>query len=638
MKSTIRLFKAVLIKKEGTKENNKNILDKTIPYGFILSPEVVFNYSENELNNIINVVKKELIISGEQMNASFHKSWEKVANVSIEQLVLEQLVHYFTTYGFEALGIYNEESVYVPSEKLEIPEIDVEGFRFIIIKGYTKDELKTKLNTFLNSGIALKEETMNDVLDVATYLEINEKDIKTVKNREIKTKLYDYFNLFPENPIEFLQYCIYKATNQTLLIKNRETVSKIKINDNLNILSLFSRYKQHYGFERLAEIFYRFKPIFLAFRTNSMLKVHMNRIRRLAKRYHDPMKLDFLNNVTSEIKKYNTLDIIELETELSKVNTFRKIRLAYALKYRTQYHDSILYQIRNGKGYATDFSQYTTIFYEEVLSIVLDSIIEDIKHNVKGKKIYIPDFMNYALPSTEKQFVGNFPSGSFVSIPHDMIVGIHWENVNHDRIDLDLSMISPTSKIGWDRLYRTNDRTILFSGDMTDAPTPKGTSESFYIRKQVPNSFIMFVNYFNFNSDVKVPFKIFVAKEQAKVDIQDFVDRPSRNFMVNPNNILFSIPTSIDKKQKIIGLLTVQPNESRFHFVETSIGNSITSRNTTYNNHAQKYLQDFYSNPISLNDLLQKAGAVIVPNQNDADIDLSVEKIEKDTVLKLFQK
>ena len=86
---------------------------------------------------------------------------------------------------------------------------------------------------------------------------------------------------------------------------------------------------------------------------------------------------------------------------------------------------SIMYRIRNGKAYSTEVEEYDIkqkTCAKRILDIVLKSIIEDISKNVKGKKIFIPDYINYSLPATEKQFTGNFPSGTYVSIPKDMIL------------------------------------------------------------------------------------------------------------------------------------------------------------------------------------------------------------------------
>ncbi len=630
--SVLRLFKAVPITKKG-KSTSEKLLKETIKKGFIFSPEVIHNYSEKDLIKLIGVVEKEVGLSADKMNSSFHKSWKKIREASIEQLVMEQIIHYITTYGFERMGIYDESSVYIPCEELKIPRLNVKKILLTVIKGYTKGELRIKILDLLKSGIALGEDTKKDVIDVATFVELDEYEINNIRNKEVRTALYDYFGLFPEDPIEFLRYIIYKSTNKTLLIKDRATIEDIKSKDNLHVLGLLTKYRNKYGLERLAEIFYRFKPLFLAFRTNSKLKSIVNRIRKLADRYHKPMKEDYLNSITAKIKQGRVINVDKLIKELSRVNVFRKIRLAYALKFRTKEVESILYRIRNGKGYATtfDFSRQKTA--GAVLDEVLGSIVEDIKPNVKGKKIYIPEHMNYTLPSTEKQFTGDFPSGTYVSIPKDMVFGIHWENVDGHRIDLDLSLIDKEGyKLGWDGGYRSEGNKILFSGDITDARKPKGASELFYVERQQNVASILMVNYFNFqdfDKEIEVPFKILVAKEKVK--------RLNENYMVNPNNVLSVAKTKINQRQKILGLLTTTPKECRFYFTETYLGNSITSSASVFSENARRYLFDFYENTISLNELLEQAGAKIV-TEGKFDIDLSPEKLVKDTILNLVRK
>ena len=340
------------------------------------------------------------------------------------------------------------------------------------------------------------------------------------------------------------------------------------------------------------------------------------------------MPEDYLNEVTAKIKKGKILDIDRLENELERVNVFRKIRLAYALKFRTKDVDSILYRIRNGKAYATDFFFGDKERAKQILAIVLDSITENIRENVEGKKIYIPDYINYSLPATEKQFTGNFPSGTYISIPNDMIVGIYWENVKPYTVDLDLSLISPAGKFGWDSMYRDEEGSILFSGDITNAPD--GATELFYIQRQLKDSFILFLNYYNYNSEIKVPYKIIVAKEKAK----DF----GENYMVNPNNIVSVVQSEISQKQKILGLLITTINESRFYFAETSIGMSITSSNSKFAENSRKYFLNFYQNSIELKDILLKAGAKFVDDKDKSDIDLSPESLEKDSILDLLLK
>jgi len=631
MKSTINLFKVVPIthKKSVDKTTIISSIEETIDYGFIFSPDVIANYPD--LTELTKTVEKVLGLSKEQANASFHKSWGKVKNVSDIQLLIEQMLHYITTYGFESMGIYNESSVYIPAEKLEIPDLK-EDIKLIVINGLTKEEIKEKLLSLLSLGVALKEETKQDVLDVATYVDLNEREVSAIKNKEVKIALYEYLNIIPKNGLEFLRYAVYKATGETLLIKNQKLIDMIKGCKNLSITALFNNYKKENGLEPLAEIFYRFKPLFLAFRTSVKMKIIINKIRRLAVKNHKPMKSDFLNDVTGLIKKDGKIDFLTLSSELDGVNTFRKIRLAYALKYRTKEIGSILYKIRNGKGYSTDFSFDNKDEAKKVLNFVLDSIVADLKKNVEGKKIYIPDYINYSLPATEKQFSGNFPSGSFISVPTDMVVGVHWENQGDTRVDLDLSSISVGEKIGWDSYYRDEDRNILFSGDVTNAPLPNGASELLYVKKQVDKSLLVSLNYFNHReSNASCPFKIFIAKE----NIQDF----NLNYMVNPNNIITSVPSVIDEKQRVLGLLVSTPEESRFYFSEVNIGDT-RSANTVHSERSRKYLIGSVKDSIELKDLLEKAGAVLVrakENAFDDDvIDLSPENLEKDTILKML--
>lgn len=264
----------------------------------------------------------------------------------------------------------------------------VENLHLVVIKGYTKEELKQKLLALLQSGIALGEDTISDVVEVALSVELSAEEIQAIKNKEVKATLYDLLRIVPENPVEFLRFVIYKATGKSLLIKSAAIIEEIKSNKNIDVFPLFMQYEQSYGLEKLAEVFYRFKPLFLAFKTSPLLATKINRIRKLAHKHHKPMPVDYLNIITSEIKNDKDVDIERLSVELQKANTFRKIRLAYALKFRIHNATAILYKIRNGKGYATEFSFAGKDKAQEVLDIVLHSIVEDVSKNIKGKKVY----------------------------------------------------------------------------------------------------------------------------------------------------------------------------------------------------------------------------------------------------------
>ena len=659
IKATLRLFKAVPITHNKLECQLDPLFFKdTIPSGFILSPKVNQEYYGNR-SNLVFVIQKIYGLSAEQLNQSFHKSWNKIKDSSLEQLYIEQIAHYCTTYGkgmehqyldekgeqwgvdnlankvanledFEMNKVWDADYIYIPKEVLQIPDLENESLKLVIIKGYTKEELKAKLLKLLGSGIALKDTTILDVVEVATYVELSVDEVLKLKNKEVKCIMFDKLGLIPENPVEFLRLVIYKCTGETLIIKNKELIDKIKEKMNSEISELFVKYSQIYNIKELATIFYRFKPLFLCFRDGIISRRLINKIRRLAVKYHSPMPMDYLNNVTGLIKKGEG-DFTDLWKELGKANVFRKIRLAYALNFRTKNVDSILYKIRNGNAWAANFNFENKDVAESVLEQVLHSIAQDIEPNVLGKVIYIPDYVNYTLPATEKQFTGFFPSGTCVTIDKDLVFGIHWENVNHHRVDLDLSLMSATAKFGWDGYYRSNESEILFSGDMTDAQKPKGATELFYVKKQTNNALILMVNNYNFCDGIEIPFKIIVAKQH--------LDKLPMNYMVDPNSVLAIADTKILQRQKILGLIVTTPESNKFYFTESAMGKSITSKKVNYLEKSRQFMVDYYTNSISLKEVLERAGAKVVSGLDDPfDIDLSPENLDKNSILSLLIK
>lgn len=623
MESAIRLFKALPVKShDDIKQYDATIIKECIPRGFILSPEVASHYS-GDIDRIINLVHKVAGISAKEINSTFHKSWDKIRNASLDQLLLEQAIHYVTTYGFEALGIDNDY-VYIPDEAINIPDIDASRFPLVMIKGYTKEELKAKAMDLLGTGIALEERTISDVVDVLVFTGLDEKELELVRNKETRILLYKYLNILPSDPTEMLRYLVHMATNNTLLIKNPSTILSIKERNNMDVAGAISRYSSLYGLSKLATIFYRFKPIFLAFRTNSALKKAINKIRKLAPKNHIPMKGDYLNEVTARIS-HGSYDEKILRNKLENANAFRKIRLAYALKYRTNENaDSILYKIRNGKSYVEEFDFDNKEVAQQAFEIVKGSIVSDLRKNVEGKKIFIPDNMIYALPATEKQFSGNLPSGTCVVVPNNIMFGIYWEDLENERVDLDLSMVNADIKIGWDSHYRTNN--ILFSGDMTSAQN--GATELFYVTKEANGAYVIYVNHYN-REENDVPFKTIVAKEEVNGPELD------KGHMIDPNDVVCSTNSVVKSNQQILGVVVIE-DDCRFYFSESQIFNSITSMSPTSRN-VVSYLHHFYTNTIDLNQMLVEAGAILSFSPSDCDINLLPEKVEKDTIINLFR-
>ena len=628
MLSTIRLFKALPVDHKHPETDAKKyeeLMRETLPKGFIFDPALASSSIDSA--NIIDNINQVYGSNSTQLNASFHKSFAKVRDASMQQLVLEQVIHYITTYGAEHLGVYDEESIYIPGETLNAPELE-EGLHVVVIRGMTKEELKVELIKLLGSGVALHERTVTDAIDVAQFVGFTESDIEEVKNKEVKAALYDYFGLVPSKPVEFLRFIVYRATEKTLLIKNRALIDQLKDRNNNDLVRYFDTYEKEVGLQNLAKIFYRYKPIFLALRTNTKLKKAINKIRRLADVNHEPMKEDLLNTITARLKAHQAPDTKAFNEAINNANIFRKIRLAYALKFRTTEADSIMYRIRNGKAYAKEFSFVNKRGAEIMFSAVLRSIIADIKPNIDGKSFFIPSGIKYALPATEKQFIGNMPSGSYVEAGDDMVVGIHWEDQDTNRIDLDLSISNAMGKLGWDGAYRSSDG-IQFSGDVTAAPKPDGATEAFHINDAARGAWLVNLNYYNFNSAVPVPFKVFVAHDSSSMI--------SKNYVVDPNKIIALTNSTIDIKHKTLGVVVAEQNNIRFYFSESGLQNTISAKHTKAAENARKFMISYLIDTITLNEVIEAAGGVLVSALGKDVVDLSPETLDKTTILSLLK-
>lgn len=662
--ATIRQFKAIPV--SSYKEINEVLpcAADTIPQGFVLSPYATAEYAQQELKQIVNIVSEVYGLTGEQMNSSFHKSWKKVRDTSKLELLAEQVMHYLTTYGFRKLGIYHREWVYMPAEELELPEVEG-GLSLMVIKGLTYEALKEQALSIMQKGIALKKRTINDLVLILQKTGVTPQDVETVANREVKLSMYHLLDILPENPVEVLRLLVYEATGRTLLIKDANTINAIKQNiskeyaqanrhrinwiDFLNKIEALRRIFDSVGPAKLSTVFYRFKPLFLAFRNGAIPNRYVNNIRRLAKKNHKPMPSNFLNNITTQINqgqpremqsakdsnesvtsgntdvtKGHRIDRKRLAKHLEQENIFRKVRLLYALGVRMKQPSGMLYTVRNGKTYATENSLSPWMDeYQKVYDIVLQSIVDSLQ--VQDVKFYMPAFIDYALPATERQFVGHYPAGTVINVTEDFVAGIYWKEKNKGtNIDLDLSMLLPEGeKIGWNGEPRANEGNILFSGDMTEAPA--GAAELFYIKKQPYNVALLMNNLYN--GPKGVPFKFYVAQEKPKTLEQ--------NYMVNPANVLLSTTIEMFADNKLLGIVIPEETHVRFVLTDRNLHPSTVAAMDEKTAWSRDFLYHYYNAAVKLREVFTLAGAQFV-EQSECEIDLSPEKLDKDTFISLL--
>ncbi len=639
VRAVLNLFKAA--PKLEEKNLPEYILDneKNLANGFFVT-EAAFEFCPCLADEkIFEFVKDKFGQNIFELNQSFYKSFATVTASTPEKILANKLLHYMSTYGLESFGLFDRELVYIPNDILDLPE-DSKPIKIFVVDAIDPSEIKSRALKMIQSGAALSKETLDDLAAVIKFLGLR-LNVDDVPNKEFAIRLCKLLDVLPDAPVQFLRLMIYEATGSTLLIKNEETFLKLK--NSAPVDEKFSRYIERNGLKKLAEIFHRFKPLWLAFKPQSnFLRAMINKMRKLADRHHKPLTPKFLERLTSAEK----ISLDRLKAELANVTTFRKISLANAVRYRMAAPENIFYNIRNGKIFATDFHGGLKFDAQKILGAIVDSIVEDIRPNVDGKKIFIPEKFNYAAPVSEKKFVGNIPCGSSYTFEkNSVVVGVHWFNLfdgkEEGRVDLDLHLNSRKRDIGWhndfgeENFVDTKERKVIFSGDMTDAPLDKGgATEAFFVGETLTDEMLA-VNlndYNRMNHDKPVPFKLILADvAQEKID---------RKYLLDAHEISFCVPSEISSGEMFLGfLLSDESGAKKFYFYSRNTGNRIVARSDDLTEKINSAMMTAFKSSLSLNEILRTAGAIFDDvTAEECDINLDPASVTKDVLLGLFAK
>lgn len=595
---TLKLFNAVLAKELET---------NTAPYisekGFIIERNALWAKDKIE-----GFYARERL-SGKDLNKTFHKSWDKIKSSKRIELYVEQIQHYISTYGSN----FNSE-VYIPAEIVNVPDVKLV---YKVIKAYSEKEIMQKCLALLQSGIALKEETIDDVLSILVdELKYTFTGKEKIKNKEAIVKIADMYQVYPESVVEFFRYIIYKTTGTTLLIKNKELIEAIK-NSSFNPSVAFN----NFGLEKLAEIFNRFKPLFLAYKNRAPKTI--NKISKLSKKYHKPMVLSPLNAVSYTLLKDKDIHW------LAQATPFALFKALSACYIRKNGQDTFVYRIRNGKSWVkpSNVSNVNEKNYEFLLNYIKS------RFNLSDKKVYLPEDIAFALPTSEKMYVGNIPTGTKF-YGEKLAVGVYWRN-EWGATDLDLSGLNIGGKVGWNASYNQGNGNLMYSGDITYAPD--GAVEYLHAEKGLNEPTLVLNNVFNGKADCD--YKIVIGKGTAV----------TVNFMMNPNNLFADIKTkSVQKqtvlgmflpenrKQKVLGIPIKSEERQSFVLLNFGAGHARVSGNSEISIMATKALYQQWVNPLTFNTLVELLGAEIVTDKEEAEYNFSLDVLEKDSFIKIF--
>ena len=409
------------------------------------------------------------------------------------------------------------------------------------------------------------------------------------------------------------------------MIKSKELINALKRVATLDIY--FNGIKA----EKLATIFYRFKPLFLAMKhadISDETKHKINVIRRLAKKYHKPIGNALTVQNLSKFASENNWNAVD--QTISKANNRQLIKCLnwISATLYTQQHvnnqeeASAVYTIRNSKIYVdVNKSAKQRSYLYTLFEKLGNELVTRFKNKFTGKTFMIPSYIDYAAPVSEKQMLDRYPFGTSITKPNTgFCTAICWNNIDNRRVDLDYHLNSISSDYGWNSSYRSSSRDILFSGDMTDARN--GAAEAYRVSDKVTDPLLASVHKF-YPENEEVTFKFMLANtdkfkksssnNQAPIDVKDALFTP------------IEIKLEATDSDRTLGVF----NDDKFYIYSGTLSSGRVP--TMYSKLMPKIAINKLRNSMPLKNILINGGATII-NENDYN-KMSAE--EKQNVISL---
>lgn len=618
-KSVLYLFKSVLPIETKAKANYLDLLLE----GVYIMPEAR-QHLDTRLKNFCIMSFGNNVIHYNR--TALFESFKDVDNSRIEQLLVDQLDHYLSVYTqteeFSNKAI-NSSLVYVPV-KSETYECEPYIFDATVISMITEEELIERVKALLSSGIALNTATQDSLVNIFKAYK-NKFNIDDIKNKEFLMYVCKELDLVPKKTEQLLRYCIYRLTANPMVINSARERKNLfeRICCHASIInSILRQYVKENGVEPIARQFNRYRKLWIILKHAGYESATIiNRARKLSNKLNRPHKLQVLDRINDK-----NIDIEEVKKELEKVTVFKKFSLLNAI-YNAKSNDK-MYVIRNGRTYSTT-KEHTSKASFKIKNLIFNSIKKDIGKNIKGKRFYIPEGIMYAVPTSQKNFIDNIPMYTRYKMDKNSIIGIHWTNSKDGRVDLDLHYTSKYIHVGWNSRFDSQEK-ISFTGDLTNAPAPKGATEAFYIKETLKDDFGMIsVNNYSGNPGL---FELFIGSDPEK-KIYD------RNGIMNAENLAFKFTglSMNNDNEKCFGIIDSQEDSREFIFIDNSSGFDRVPGYSAQKEIMLSAIRSMAKNRLYLNELIEKLGGEIVLDKESADYDLSINSLVKDSFNFLFK-
>jgi hypothetical protein len=107
-------------------------------------------------------------------------------------------------------------------------------------------------------------------------------------------------------------------------------------------------------------------------------------------------------------------------------------------------------------------------------------------------------------------------------------------------------------------------------------------------------------------------------------------------YMMNSNQLFAEVKCQSVQRQTILGMLLPERKKQCFVLLNFGAGQARVSGNSEISTLATQALYQQWSNPLLLHEIIELLGGKISSNKDKADYNLSLNRLGKDTLVKIF--
>lgn len=583
---TAKYLKKIL----ATEASNYKYTARCLTRGIVIDPIQPISKETAEL--LIHLYGLDLA----NANATFYKTFADRENKDWDEVVLDRLIHYATTYGglSEFFG-----GVYIPNS----PEQNmVDAFSTLTrIEVVSPKTMKESLQNLVNQPIAFPSEDISLLASFVHELELN---TDAIQNKELLIYLIANYNLVPKTPQMLLRALVFLCTDSTQLIKNKRLHRRLyyELDDmdsktKRRIQQIVRSYIETHGAQSLADHYRPNKKLWLIIRKMGLQK-EINRIKRLSDKKH---------------VSHETYTILEKEQDLSSFSIYQLIKVYnYVSEQKVLPEEYVqAYRIRDGRVFVTQ--KQKRYYWPELIEKALTAITDELRSRFSEKelKFYAPDaHINIKMPTSAKSFIRQYPMYTSIQTDNAFQVGIYW----YQQTDLDLHAHSADGRhCGY---YEESLEGCVHTGDMTCLNQNKQAAEAIKVTDVHDATFSI-----QLYSGKPTPYKLYIAKQ---------FDGPPTN-VLSDGQVIFQTQAIAQRTGDVFG--TCIDNE--FILTNLKLGGRIP-------NHEQSELMidaiaRKSATALDLATFANIVGATFVDDPAEATHNFSQESLSLDTFIDLLK-